>query len=199
MENKFLEAMLLFLPLSYGARHLSTENYTLQTQARNPAIYAQSARDSNKNCGTLQEIFDNSPEHYSKQMLAVTQYTSRTDENQKFVIEFYRNNASKPDLSQGIIGWIDKKDFYAFLIFEYGKPKQHPTASGYFRDQTMLVLYDIFTRKGKELLPTAPDGFVDGGFCYSLNGERISKLLAHAIETIVTERIKSTKNKQQTK
>ena len=94
-----------------------------------------------------------------------------------------------------------QKRFYAFLIFELndGKPRQHTTASGYFKGQTMFVLYDIFTRKGKELLPTAPDGFVDGGFCYHLNGERISKSLAHAIETIVAERIKSTKNKQKTK
>ncbi len=41
MGNKLLEAMLLFLPLNYGADPLSTENYTIQTQTRDPAIYAQ--------------------------------------------------------------------------------------------------------------------------------------------------------------
>ena len=102
--------MLLFVPISYGVDRLPSEQYLLQNQP--PVIYAQAPRYSNKNsCPTLQEIFDNSPKNYSKQKPVVAPYTSGTDKNQKFVIEFYRNNESKPDLSQGIIEWIDKKDF----------------------------------------------------------------------------------------
>ena len=201
-----LENLLLASTLAFNQPTLPPEQYF---QKKESAIYAQASERKSqlRPCGTQEEAYHKSPIANPGDLTVVIDYPSKIDNKQKFTIEFYINPANSSIYPEsGIIldteYWVNKKDFYAFAIFEHDKEesKKFPTASGYFRDSIMFVLYDFVNRKLKSLPASEPDGYIDEPGCYNTKGKEISSLIAEVIGTIAERRatqskIQSKKNK----
>ncbi len=169
------------------------------SQQQNQATYTQASRNEPQGiyCGTQEEIYSNSPRINPKDFVITIEYTSKIDNKQIFSIIFYTNHKKYPNPPgiRSIIDtedWVDKKDFYTFVIFEHDKKdlKKHSTASGYFGRGFMFILYDLINRKFKDLPISEPDGYVDDVACHEIGGKRISSLISDVLEKIASERIK---------
>lgn len=196
-------ASLLFL----GQLDYELVNPYITQNQNSPVLYTEPSRKPSIStlkgvyCGTLQEVFDNSPKPHHSDTIITIEYISKFNDEQKFLIDFYhRGKITHVDRSIEPEKWIDKKDFYAFTINELdknGKRMPKITASGYFKGAFMLVLYDFFTREGDKLSIPEPDGFIEGVSCSIIEGKKIYSLINDIADLIAERRtIQSKKNKQ---
>ncbi|MBI2101813.1 hypothetical protein HYT53_04345 [Candidatus Woesearchaeota archaeon] len=115
---------------------------------------------------------------------------------QEFEVNFYKKGNFRrtgPNISQE--AWIDMRDFDVFTVYEFDEQKniiEKPTASGYFKEGMMLVLYDLFTKRGNKITKPVPDGYVEDSSCYSAKSGimqvRASQLIADVVEVIAKNR-----------
>ena len=188
MLEKILALSLMFNP--FNLDNLHAKQYVLLNQNPTP-IYANASEQSlvGSNCGTLQEIDDNTPSFSPDDLVVRIDYETRTKTH--FLIYFYKRNNTALDKPIDPIKLMDRKDFEAFVIYELnekGLPNKNSTASGYFKGPFMLGLYDFFTREGNELSNPVPDGYVEHPFCYITEGTPISSLIFNILGTIAEKR-----------
>jgi len=142
-------------------------------------------------CGTVGEILEQRPTFAPDDYIMSFIYKAKN--GIEFLIGFYKNGVKAP---KNMIGdpasWIDNLENYdAFVIYELykqGNQREFSTVSGYIKGNFLFVLYDFFMRKGKRLLNTAPDGFIEEAKCFVLGTRRTSSIVLDEKEGIATRR-----------
>ena len=156
-----------------------------------PRDYPISDNISSDNCGTLAGIFDNRPSFSPENNVLVINLEYH-HQNKKFTIDFYKRNSNALDKPSDLKVWINRRNYDGFFVFEEdekGDPRRWPTASGYFKNDKLLVMYDFLTRNTAGLIVNnIPDGLIESSECYKIGSSNATELLRGIIKKIIERR-----------
>ena len=152
-------------------------------------------------CASLYELYNNFP--VAVDYIKTIRLTKDNDVDQSYKINFYRlstnsdtsidNVDTLPNLDTLVSPeeFLKRRNFDTFAVYKLdknGNPWNRAVASGYFKDTTMIVFYDILARDENGLPMSRPDGFVDGRDCFPTKDLNIKEEIFRMLNQIGSKR-----------